>query len=321
MENKFIVNMEDNDSFSKFSKKDLEEIKKQIKESKLEYRNNVWFNGDVTIGLEIEYENVNKDLVDDYTIMNCPFWNSSYDTTLTNGGEIKAPILTGSPSNWDELQKICLFLEEHDAVMNENAGGHIHIGSQILRGNIHYWRQFLKMYMIYEKDLLKFLFGEMKEGRKGLYFYAPPIAKAIYQELDTLNRCTSFEDIFYQVLPKDRNGAINFDNVSLLDSIKRLGNTIEFRSPNGTSKAIIWQNNVNTLVKFLLSFTREEIDEEYLDYRLLNEPSTTSCFEDTLQFIDMIFENNQDKIYFLKQYMKEFQWDKRMSRGLVKTMF
>ena len=100
-----------------------------------------------------------------------------------------------------------------------------------------------------------------------------------------------------------------------------MGNTIEFRSPNGTSKAIVWQNNVNTLVKFLLSFTREEIDEEYLDYRLLNEPSTTSCFEDTLQFIDMIFENNQDKIYFLKQYMKEFQWDKRMSRGLVKTMF
>ena len=47
MENKFIVNMEDNDCFSKFSKNDLEEIKKQIKESKLEYRNNVWFNGDV----------------------------------------------------------------------------------------------------------------------------------------------------------------------------------------------------------------------------------------------------------------------------------
>ena len=30
MENKFIVNMEDNDSFSQFSKKDLEELKNTV---------------------------------------------------------------------------------------------------------------------------------------------------------------------------------------------------------------------------------------------------------------------------------------------------
>ncbi len=321
MENKFIVNMEDNDSFSKFSKKDLEELKSQICHSKLEYRDNVWFNGDVTIGLEIEYENVNKNLVDDYIVKNYCYWRSSVESSLDLGGEIKSPILTGAPSNWSELNKICLFLEENKAVMNGDAAGHIHIGSHILKGNINYWRQFVKMYMIYEKDLLKFLFGETEFGRRTFLHYAPPIANILYRGLPKLNQCSCFEDIYRYVLPKDRNGAINFNNVSLLDSIKRLGNTIEFRSPNATSKAIIWQNNVNTLVKFLLSFTREEIDEEYLDYLLLNEPSTTSCLEDTLQFIDMIFDNNQDKIYFLKQYMKEFQWDKRMSRGLVKTMF
>ena len=127
--------------------------------------------------------------------------------------------------------------------------------------------------------------------------------------------------MYYQVFPKDRNEAINFENVSIIDGIKRLRNTIEFRSPNASSKAIIWQNNVNTLVKFLLSVTKEEIDGEYLDYLLKEEPSTIPSLEDTLQFIDMIFDNNQDKIYFLKQYLKEFNWGKRLSRGLVKTMF
>ena len=66
---------------------------------------------------------------------------------------------------------------------------------------------------------------------------------------------------------------------------------------------------------------KEEIDGEYLDYLLKEEPSTIPSLEDTLQFIDMIFDNNQDKIYFLKQYLKEFNWGKRLSRGLVKTMF
>lgn len=321
MENKFIVNMEDNDSFSQFSKKDLEELKTQLSKSQLEYRNHLWFNGDVTIGLEVEYEHVDKHLVNDYVSKNCCYWNSDYDTTLEYGGEIQSPILTGSPANWDELNKICLFLEEHHAVMNENAGGHIHIGSHLLTGNIEYWRIFVKMYMIYEKDLLKFLFGEMNEGRKSFYQYAPPVANILYHELDSLNQCTCFEDLYYQVFPKDRNEAINFENVSIIDGIKRLRNTIEFRSPNASSKAIIWQNNVNTLVKFLLSVTKEEIDGEYLDYLLKEEPSTIPSLEDTLQFIDMIFDNNQDKIYFLKQYLKEFNWGKRLSRGLVKTMF
>lgn len=321
MENKFIVNMEDNDSFSQFSKKDLEELKTQLSKNQLEYRNNLWFNGDATIGLEVEYENVNKHLVDDFVSENFLAWYSDYESTLNYGGEIKSPILTGSPANWNELNKICLFLEEHDAVMNENAGGHIHIGSHLLKGNIEYWRIFLKMYMIYEKDLLKFLFGEMNEGRKSLYQYAPPMANTLYHDLETLNQCSSFASIYYQVLPKDRNEAINFSNVLILSATKRLNNTIEFRSPNASSKAIIWQNNVNTLVKFLLSVTKEEIDEEYLDYLLKEEPSTIPSLEDTLQFIDMIFDNNQDKIYFLKQYLKEFNWGKRLSRGLVKTMF
>lgn len=321
MKNKFIVNMEDNDLFSKLSKKDLEELRKQLSKSQLEYRNNLWFNGDVTIGLEVEYENVDKYLVNEYVSKNCCYWNSDYDTTLEHGGEIKSPILTGSPADWGELNKICLFLEEQNAVMNKNAGGHIHIGSHILKGNIEYWKIFLKMYMIYEKDLLKFLFGEMNEGREFFYQYAPPIANTLYHDLETLNQCSSFASIYYQVLPKDRNEAINFCNVLILSATKKLNNTIEFRSPNASSKAIIWQNNVNTLVKFLLSATKEEIDEEYLDYLLKKEPSTISSLEDTLQFMDMIFDNNQDKIYFLKQYLKEFNWGKRLSRGLVKTMF
>ena len=70
MENQFIVNLSDNDLFSQLSKNDLLVLKKQIIDSKLEYRHNVWFKKDATIGLEIEYEYVDKELVDNYVLEN-----------------------------------------------------------------------------------------------------------------------------------------------------------------------------------------------------------------------------------------------------------
>ena len=223
--------------------------------------------------------------------------------------------------DWNELQEICYFLAENNVVTNQKAGGHIHIGSHILKNNLIYWQQFLKTYMLYEKELLEFFKGEEKEMRSSVDKYAKPIANILYKDLDKLNDTFCFSDLYDEIFLKDRNVAVNFKNIKRSVYKPYPGSTIEFRSPNGTSKEIIWQNNINTAVKLFKAPVKGMIDEEYLDYRLKEELPTESSYTNALELVDAIFDNNLDKIYFLKQYNKDFNFTEEKSRGLIKSKF
>ena len=89
-------------------------------------------------------------------------------------------------------------------------------------------------------------------------------------------------------------------------------NTVEFRSPNATIEEIVWQNNINAFTKLMLAATKGLIDEECLDYKISNFTNydfmyKEICLKSVLEFVDLIFDNNLDKIYFLKQYFKDFK--------------
>lgn len=310
-----------NDKLSKLSKNELIELKEQIKTSKLYYRDNLGFDKNITFGMEIEYEDLDKKLVDSYIKTNQHGWISDFDDTVATGGEIKSYILTDKISTWTELGNICSFLEEKKAITNKNAGGHIHIGSHILKGNYVFWRQFLKTYILYEKELFTFLAGEEEKLRPLARNCASPIAPIILEDIDYLNSATDFLDIYYQVFFKDRNWAVNFTNV-LPDSAKIYHkNTLKFRSPNSSKKDIIWQNNTNTLVKLMIAPEKGLVDEELIDYKLSRGFSNVTSGEKALEFVDTIFDNNLDKIYFLKQYTKSFNFDKKLYLGKVKSVF
>ena len=310
-----------NDKLSELSRNKLIELKEQIKTSKLYYRDGLGLDKNITFGMEIEYEDLDKRLVDSYIKTKQYDWVSDFDDTVSTGGEVKSYILTDKITTWNELGSICYFLEEKQAVTNKDAGGHIHIGSHILKGNYVFWRQFLKTYILYEKELLTFLAGEEKQLRPLFRKYASPIAPAILEDIDCLNNVTDFLDIYYQVFFKDRNWAVNFTNV-LLDSAKRYHkNTLEFRSPNSSKKDIIWQNNINTLVKLMIAPEKGLVDEEFIDYKLSKGFSNIRSDEKALELVDTIFDNNVDKLYFLKQYTKSFSFDKKLHLGKVKSVF
>ena len=310
-----------NDKLSELSRNKLIELKEQIKTSKLYYRDSLGIDKNITFGMEIEYEDLDKRLVDSYIKTKQYDWVSDFDDTVSTGGEVKSYILTDKITTWNELGSICYFLEEKQAVTNKDAGGHIHIGSHILKGNYVFWRQFLKTYILYEKELLTFLAGEEKQLRPLFRKYASPIAPAILEDIDCLNNVTDFLDIYYQVFFKDRNWAVNFTNV-LLDSAKRYHkNTLEFRSPNSSKKDIIWQNNINTLVKLMIAPEKGLVDEEFIDYKLSKGFSNIRSDEKALELVDTIFDNNVDKLYFLKQYTKSFSFDKKLHLGKVKSVF
>lgn len=116
--------------------------------------------------------------------------------------------------------------------------------------------------------------------------------------------------ITYILLNTALGTAINFTNVKVDELTKRkYKNTIEFRIPNGTANEIVWQNYINTLVKFLLA--QIDIDEDFLDYQIemKNIPTPITYREiylrKALELADLIFQSNTDKIYFLNQYLKQ----------------
>ena len=321
MENITMLDMKANDMLSKFNKEELEELRKNIKNSTLPYREHLGFGFTDTFGVEIEYENLSRNMVDRYIINNYRGYTSSSDETVPTGGEIDSHILVDKKEDWKELQQICLFLTENGVVTSENAGGHIHVGSHILENSLNYWRQFLKTYMLYEKELLEFFKGESSKMRLSSGRYAFPIAKILYQDLAALNDTLCFSDLYDEIFLKDRNVAVNFKNIKRSVYKPYPGSTIEFRSPNRTSKEIIWQNNINTAVKLFKAPVKGMIDEEYLDYRLREELPTESSYTNALELVDTIFDNNLDKIYFLKQYNKDFNFKEEKSRGLIKSKF
>ena len=137
-------------------------------------------------------------------------------------------------------------------------------------------------------------------------------------------------DELFQQLPKDRYQAINFCNISRKNpGAFKPYNTIEFRCPNGTFDPVIWQNNVNLLVQLLLYSKSSSFQEDRIEKRhqlILNQFDDLKWYqeiflEQALELCDLIFTNNLDKLYFLRQYLKSFQVNKSPSVYLKASNF
>ena len=319
-----------NDQFSLLKGLDLQELIFQIDNFYLTYRSQLNLPYHVTFGVEIEYEGIKKSRVDEYISNNFADWKSKKDGSLILGGEITSPILQDEIDNWKELQQICKYLRRKQAIMHRNAGGHIHVGAHILGGNFKKCRKFIKLYTVYESVLFRFFYGDNISGRKKMQKYARPIADELFSNIKVINNATDIIDIKFS-LPTDKYQAINFKNVDFgRYSYSKENNTIEFRVPNATNNEIVLQNNINTATKLMLSPTNREIDEELLDYKLEKERiSSTFDFymyneinlKNVLEFVDSVFDNNLDKVYFLRQYIKNFQGNFGLKKAVKAKKF
>ena len=156
---------------------------------------------------------------------------------------------------------------------------------------------------------LDFYMGSSKEEEKNINI-CRPISQDILKGIEKINVTQSVSELL-DLLPRtSKTKAINFTNVKVDELTKRkYKNTIEFRIPNGTANEIVWQNYINTLVKFLLA--QIDIDEDFLDYQIemKNIPTPITYREiylrKALELADLIFQSDTDKIYFLNQYLKQ----------------
>lgn len=328
MNNSFINN---NNELSSFNKEDLNYLFNLLSNMLIEYRISLNLPSFVTFGVEIEYEALYHTFVDKYVKNNLLNWESKDDRSLYFGGEVTSPVMIDKKEYWLELKKICDYLKKNNANVRRNAGGHVHIGVNIFNNDLSLWTNFIKLYVSYEHILYRFGYGECISSRKHLDTYAKFVGSELFKKIKLIENTNSMYDLEFILNNEDKKfDGINFKHVCFNNKETYRFNTIEFRFPNGTKNEVIWQNNINTFSKMMLAISEEKINPKFLDYKLrqnqeklaINNIKTNYIYlEDALEFADLVFDNNLDKLYFLKQYFKNFDYVLNNRHSLLTKSF
>ena len=326
MEGTFLSSRE-NDLFSKLNKSDLNHLLNEIENYYLEYRTTLNLPKDITFGVELEYEGIFKRTVDRFITENYKNWISKIDTSLIIGGEISSPVMIDEKKYWKELKDICEFLSKKRADTLHNAGGHIHVGACALGDNLTSWKNFLKLYTVYEHILTRFFYGDKVSARKYILDYAHPVSSLLYNGIDLINSANCVCSLKWKVPFDNKYLALNFLNVDFYEpACNNKKNTIEFREPNASTSEVIWQNNINVCTKMLNA--SKNLDTEFLDYKISHDYYTYDKekynkvnIEEAVEFVDIVFDNNLDKIYFLRQYIKNFEENSKAKKAVMAKRF
>ena len=322
------INPDGNDKISEMNGSDLQKLLILINENCIKLRDELNIEKHITFGLELEFENAKKSKIIKQLNKNSlsDEWVMKQEITLKNGAEINSPILTDNNKTWKNLDMVCSVLRPLASIKKKSAG-HIHIGTQILGSNVDSWINFLKLWSVYENIIFRFSYGDFITFRPNILKFAKPVSKNFW--VDAYNLKDSKELNSYILKNKcEKYQAVDFCNViSDMYDYFHIDNTIEFRCPNGSLNPVIWQNNVNFFVRLLIyckdSFFNDDIIDKrheknvdiYNNLGLYNE----IYLDQALELCDLIFTNNTDKVYFLKQYLKSFKISEKNTHYLKKS--
>ena len=315
------VNPNANDKLSEMSGLDLQDLIILIDDYYIQLRNRLGFDQYITFGLELEFENAMRDRIDRQLNEAFPNgdWRTKSDGSLDNGAEINSPVLKDNETTWKNLYKVCSIVEPL-ASIGKNSGGHIHIGTQVLGSNKESWLNFIKIWSVYENIIFRFSYGDFLTARPNMLKYAKPMTKDFWKDYEKLRAEQASLDAIISRISYKKYQAVNFNNVSV-NNCNSFGtkNTIEFRCPNGSLDSAIWQNNINLFIRMLIysrstSFNDDLVQQRHqlnLDRFAKLKLYDEIYLEQALELCDMVFTNNFDKVYFLRQYLKSFQVCKR----------
>ena len=288
-----------------------------LKDKNIKFRPTLNLPKEVTFGIEIEYENVLNQLIstlleneqkNDYSFSG---WNNKKEIDLSErnnsqqlmNGEVNSPILNDNIRTWKNLRTVLSILNNNGAIITSQCGGHVNIGAHVLGYNIEYWRNFLLLWILYEKEIYKFSSGEFLKVRVRNDSTIDQITPPLIENLSTIvelgknNNSIKIHDYLEEcgiiLLDKTHDVSLfNFVHPKFLSE-----NRIEFRIPNGTLKEEIWQNYINFFARFLLA-CKKEMDVDKIVYNINHNNHSV------LDLADYVFEDNIDKDNFLIQTLK-----------------
>ena len=344
--------MQKNIMFTTLNKEEKQELLKYLKTYKLEFRENLGLNKKIKFGIEIEAEgeelkklltnpsyrkgNLNIELLshykdyfkevglNSYDYEKCP-WILKTDDSVKEGAEIHSPILSDTKENWENLKTICEFLKSINAVSTDKTSTHIHFNGQSYLKDAHDLDSLIKLYSVYENVLYLFGTGEFINFRSNIYKYATPVANDFQNTFQGMTfRTLDYKKILNLVDYAYYRG-LRLINLNYEEGGK---DTFEFRFANGTLSPVIIQNLINAEAKLCSCAVNTNFDEElikrkfnFLRFSRTNREILKKYLEtpldDILEFVDLIFDNALDKLYFIRQCIKEPITDEK--RGLQKA--
>jgi len=310
-----LIDSEDNEIITNLSWPDRQFLLQYISKYILEYRRTLGLDPTDTFGIEIEFDNADKGRINRRLISSGlrKEWGIKQDASLSHGGEIASPVLHDTETDWNAVEQVCTAVKEN-AIINNNCGGHVHIGRQALGEDKQAWLNFIRLWSAYEKVIYRYGFGEYSTARTGISKYAKAIALKLLVTEAYVSRTHCSIDEIIQKLAVDKYNGVNFLNVRTADKPNEI-DTIEFRAPNGTLNEIIWQNNVNLFIKMLKAAKSPDFNETLVMNRLASLKKKKILITEydqldldaALEFADLVFNNNLDKVYFIRQYMKAME--------------
>lgn len=324
------IDKDKNDLISNFDNNDISMLLNLLKLYKISLRDNLGLKDNITFGFEYEFGALNEKLIESFVksynykcirekrIKNNGFYNFKKEGTINNGFEVTTPIYKDTIDTWLQVTEMCSFLLRENAYTTNETAGHIHLGMQIIDNEPSHWINFFKLYTAYENILFRFGYGEYEKERFSAYIYSQPLSELYYKrllEFKKRNYNISLEELLVTMQFGYKKYALGIHKYVKEDTSYRDGKTIEFRNFNASLEPVIWQNNLNFIVHFIEYCKSDKFNHDLVNKRLDEKTDSFSILEnynqiklnEAIELSDMIFDNNLDKLNFLRQYLKSFK--------------
>lgn len=315
-----------NEQFSEMSITDKKELLNFLKHYHIEYRHEIGLNPDMTFGIEIECSIPGKIIYPYKHKKHTTFSPCEECSVGKNGWEFKSSILYDNVETWKEVKRTCDYLKDISNI-NENCGGHIHFGAHVFKDNYKNFMNLILLWMAYEDIIYRFGNGDSLNTRVVARKYTAPIVNVFKSRFIEFGYPNNLEQFLKLINSQDQELGLNFFNYSQYYNKKTQDkNTIEVRCPNGTLEEVIWQNNINFFGRLIQTALNEDLDLVKLCYYISGNSYGDNCILDeygklnldkALELADLVYDNNCNKIDFLKQYIKNGKTANSLS--LVKT--
>ena len=309
------------DSLGSLKGSELKEFLTRIDKYCLDYRNSLFVDEKNSFGLELECNKTSERITDErLNRLNLHGrWKTVSEPTLDDGIEICSPILKDDQNTWEDLYKVCVYMDDKTK-NHDKAAAHVHVGAHSLKDKEAIIR-LLELYSTYENIIFRFGYGEDLNAREETRKYSAPVSYDFWMKAGTIRRFNLTYDEIVELLIGSKYRSLNFNHLSKHENIFKRDNTIEFRCANGTLNPIIWQNLVNLYLNMVNSCNDLDLDTVYkrheknFKYADMLDLYNEIFLDQALEFADLVFQKNIDKIYFLVQYLKDFDIDRKNNKA------
>ncbi len=287
---------------------------------------NLGLPSNLTFGIEIEAQGPWACIIRQFQNL-CNNWNVKREPSIPEGVEVTSPVMSNNPKDIEGIYAINYVLGKTNFYVDENCGGHIHIGANILttpqayKRLIEIWCNTEKiMYKICNKPGAKPREGAISENAKIYSEYA--FNNGLVWKLKNAS-IQKARDVLCDE-QKDRALGLNFMN------LKNDKNTVEFRIPNGTLDAKTWMENIKLFGRLMCiaeelgqidnkkERTAEDDRKAFLTNEIKDDSKTDG--EKLNDLLNLLFKEEKDRKVYEKRYLANFSFDEPVLNSCFKKI-